>query len=196
MKKQNLKFTCLIWSIKPSNLTILKRAIKNQNGKFELIDSIDSLKNRSDILLIVEEDLLPEALFSDNELSIKIEDLEIFVLIIGTKRKFKYQPTLVKQIEDPLNTDSQIVTILDVFQIYSEKLNTREKALNKKLGRLFYIYQRLFEKETITSKEIQALTHVSKRTIQRDFQILREVLVTKTIVYDENEKSYSIQDIK
>jgi predicted DNA-binding transcriptional regulator YafY len=60
---------------------------------------------------------------------------------------------------------------------------------------LIYIYVNLYEKETITYDEINSVSLISKRTFLRDLETLRDILITQTIVFDENNRYYTLEDI-
>lgn len=179
-----------------NNLHSLTEAIKACKGKMQILGSVSLLKNQTNSIVFVEEQLLDEMIFRDEQLYDRIENLEVFFVIIGTTRKFIPQPLNVKRIFNPISGKKQIVSMLEIYKDFQQKLNQRDKALKKKLNRLFYIYHQLYEKESIKMNEILRLTKVSKRTIFRDFQTIREVLVTQTIKYDENEQMYYLEDIK
>ncbi len=179
-----------------NNLHLLSEAIKACKGKMSNVNSASLLKNESNSIVFVEEQLIDETIFRDEQLYDRIENLEVFFVIIGTARKFIPQPLNVKRIFNPISGKKQIVSLLEIYKDFQQKLNQRDKALTKKLNRLFYIYHQLYEKESIKMTEILRLTKVSRRTIYRDFQTLREVLVTQTIKYDENEQMYYMEDIK
>jgi hypothetical protein len=179
-----------------NNLDLLTESIQFCNMKLEQLSSSNPLRNQINTIVFVEEHLLDATFFRDEQLFDRIENLDVFFILIGTTKKFIPQPLNIKRIFDPISGKKQIISILEMYKDFQQKLNQRDKALTKKLNRLFYIYHQLYEKESIKMTEILRLTKVSRRTIYRDFQTLREVLVTQTIKYDENEQMYYMEDIK
>ena len=75
----------------------------------------------------------------------------------------------------------------------AQKYNKRREALKKRMGRIFYIYSQLMDKDEFDSKDVLDRCEVSKRTFYRDMEIIKEVCIDLNI---ENigDGKYSIRD--
>ena len=185
------------WCENEINKQVLKTALINRKKAYIVINNIKSIIRETNLVLFVEEELLAASFFADNKnICEKIEDLQWFVIVIGHQKKFKPIPYMAKRIDKPLKSVSQIAPVLHKISASAKKNNSRNNVLAKKLNRLFYIYHCLYEKETITYEEVKNISNISPRTFYRDLETLREVLVTQTITFDENEKYYTMDYIK
>ena len=126
----------------------------------------------------------------------KLEKLQMFIVIVGTTKKLRRVPPQVQFISKPIISKKQVLVIIEIWQRYRQNLNKREQALTVKLNRLFFIYHKLFEGEYLYIDDIMKMASVTKRTILRDLKILRDVLVTKEITFDEEKRAYIMEDIK
>ena len=197
MTKNNESFFYAIWCEKEQNIQLLQTAVSQITDNYLILKNIKSIFKKPKVVVFVEEELLPESFFGDNKnICEKIEDLQWFIIVIGHKKKLNPLPYMAKRIDKPLKSVSQIAPVLDKISASAQKHNSRNNVLAKKLNRLFYIYHCLYEKETITYEEVKSISNISKRTFLRDLETLREVLVTQTITYDENEKHYTMDYIK
>jgi hypothetical protein len=198
MKAKEPLFTAKLFVENQENQRKIIKAIKELKGSYELIDSADNLKSLTKSIVFVEEHLLDENFFQTGDLFERIEDLEVSWVTVGNKKKFIPQPLAVKRINSNLSNDSSgLNSLLESYIEIHNKFTQREKVLSKKLNRLFFLYHQLYEKESLEMSDILRLTNVSKRTIFRDFQLLREVLMTQTICLDDfDQKKYYIKDLK
>jgi hypothetical protein len=197
MTKNNESFFYAIWCENEQNIKLLQTAISQITDNYLVLKNIKSIFKKPKVVVFVEEELLHESFFGDNKNTCeKIEDLQWFVIVIGHKKKLNPFPYMAKRIDKPLKSISQIAPVLDKISTSAQKPNSRNNVLAKKLNRLFYIYHCLYEKETITYEEVKSISKISKRTFFRDLDTLREVLLTQTITYDENEKHYTMDYIK
>lgn len=197
MKPEKPLFTAKLFVENQENQQKIIKAIKKQKGVYELIDSIEQLKSSLKCIVFVEEHLLDEKLFSDKDLFNRIENLEVVWVIVGNTKKFKTQPLAIKRIKGTISNYSEgLNSLLESYIEIHNKFTKREKALSKKLNRLFFLYHLLYEKEYMEMPDILRLTNVSKRTIFRDFQLLREILLTQTVcLYHDEPKKYCIKDL-
>ena len=197
MTKKNESFFYAIWCENEQNIQLLQTAVSQITDNYLVLKNMKSIFKKPKVVVFVEEELLHESFFGDNKnICEKIEDLQWFVIVIGSKKKLNPFPYMAKRIDKPLKSVSQIAPVLDKISASAQKQNSRNNVFAKKLNRLFYIYHCLYEKETITYEEVKGISNISKRTFLRDLQTLREVLVTQTITYDENEKYYTMDYIK
>ena len=197
MTKNNESFIYAIWCENEQNIQLLQTAISQITDNYLVLKNMKSIFKKPKIVVFVEEELLYESFFGDNKnICEKIEDLQWFVIVIGSKKKLNPFPYMAKRIDKPLKSVSQIAPVLDKISASAQKHNSRNNVFAKKLNRLFYIYHCLYEKETITYEEVKRISNISQRTFFRDLETLREVLVTQTITYDENEKHYTMDYIK
>jgi hypothetical protein len=197
MTKNNESFIYAIWCENEQNIQLLQTAISQITDNYLVLKNIKSIFKKPKVVVFVEEELLHESFFGDNKnICEKIEDLQWFVIVIGSKKKLNPFPYMAKRIDKPLKSVSQIAPVLDKISASAQKHNSRNNVFAKKLNRLFYIYHCLYEKETITYEEVKRISNISQRTFFRDLETLREVLVTQTITYDENEKHYTMDYIK
>ncbi len=197
MTKNNESFIYAIWCENEQNIQLLQTAISKITDNCLVLKNIKSIFKKPKVVVFVEEELLHESFFGDNKnICEKIEDLQWFVIVIGHKKKLNPFPYMAKRIDKPLKSVSQIAPVLDKISASAQKPNSRNNVLAKKMNRLFYIYHCLYEKEKITYEEVKNISNISQRTFFRDLDTLREVLVTQTITYDENEKHYTIDYIK
>ena len=197
MTKNNESFIYAIWCENEQNIQLLQTAVSQITDNYLVLKNMKSIFKKPKVVVFVEEELLHESFFGDNKnICEKIEDLQWFVIVIGSKKKLNPFPYMAKRIDKPLKSVSQIAPVLDKISASAQKHNSRNNVFAKKLNRLFYIYHCLYEKETITYEEVKSISNISKRTFLRDLQTLREVLVTQTITYDENEKYYTMDYIK
>jgi hypothetical protein len=197
MTKNNESFIYAIWCENEQNIQLLQTAISQITDNYLVLKNIKSIFKKPKVVVFVEEELLYETFFGDNKnICEKIEDLQWFVIVIGSKKKLNPFPYMAKRIDKPLKSVSQIAPVLDKISTSAQKHNTRNNVFSKKLNRLFYIYHCLYEKETITYEEVKRISNISQRTFFRDLETLREVLVTQTITYDENEKHYTMDYIE
>jgi hypothetical protein len=197
MTKNNESFIYAIWCENEQNIQLLQTAISQITDNYLVLKNMKSIFKKPKIVVFVEEELLHESFFGDNKnICEKIEDLQWFVIVIGSKKKLNPFPYMAKRIDKPLKSVSQIAPVLDKISASAQKHNSRNNVFSKKLNRLFYIYHCLYEKETITYEEVKRISNISQRTFFRDLETLREVLVTQTITYDENEKHYTMDYIK
>ena len=197
MTKNNESFFYAIWCVNEQNIQLLQTAISQITNNYLVLKNINSIFKKPKVVVFVEEELLHESFFGDNKnICEKIEDLQWFVIVIGHKKKLNPFPYMAKRIDKPLKSVLQIAPVLDKISASAQKQNSRNNVFAKKLNRLFYIYHCLYEKETITYEEVKSISKISKRTFFRDLDTLREVLLTQTITYDENEKHYTMDYIK
>jgi hypothetical protein len=197
MTKNNESFFYAIWCVNEQNIQLLQTAISQISDNYLVLKNMKSIFKKPKVVVFVEEELLHESFFGDNKnICEKIEDLQWFVIVIGSKKKLNPFPYMAKRIDKPLKSVSQIAPVLDKISASAQKPNSRNNVLAKKLNRLFYIYHCLYEKETITYEEVKNISNISQRTFFRDLDTLREVLLTQTITYDENEKHYTMDYIK
>ena len=197
MTKNNESFFYAIWCENEQNIQLLQTAISQITDNYLVLKNMKSIFKKPKVVVFVEEELLHESFFGDNKnICEKIEDLQWFVIVIGSKKKLNPFPYMAKRIDKPLKSVSQIAPVLDKISTSAQKHNTRNNVFSKKLNRLFYIYHCLYEKETLTYEEVKRISNISQRTFFRDLETLREVLVTQAITYDENEKHYTMDYIK
>ncbi len=197
MTKNNESIIYTIWCENEQNIQLLQTAISQISDNYLILKNMKSIFKKPKVVVFVEEELLHESFFGDQKnICEKIEDLQWFVIVIGSKKKLNPFPYMAKRIDKPLKSVSQIAPVLDKISTSAQKHNTRNNVFSKKLNRLFYIYHCLYEKETITYEEVKRISNISQRTFFRDLETLREVLVTQTITYDENEKHYTMDYIK
>ena len=195
MTNKNSEFFYAIWCENLHNIQVLKDGIKKHTKNFAVIDNINSIVKKSKAIVFVEEDLLSETFFIDNKnVTKKIDELSWVFIIIGTKRKIKPFPYMVKRMNKNLKSEKQISEILSTLS-KAKKKPKQNNVLSKKINRLIYIYVNLYDKETITYDEINSVSLISKRTFLRDLETLRDILITQTIVFDENNRYYTLEDI-
>jgi len=188
--------TCALWLPKDYDLTLIKEVIDSIKGNIISISRKNLLVGLSDVIIFVDEENIDEHFFSDETLLDKLEKLQLFIVIVGTTKKLRRVPPQVQFISKPIISKKQVLVIIEIWQRYRQNLNKREQALTVKLNRLFFIYHKLFEGEYLYIDDIMKMASVTKRTILRDLKILRDVLVTKEITFDEEKRAYIMEDIK
>jgi hypothetical protein len=188
--------TCALWLPKDYDLTLIKEVIDSIKGSIISISRKNLLVGLSDVIIFVDEENIDEHFFSDETLLDKLEKLQLFIVIVGTTKKLRRVPPQVQFISKPIISKKQVLVIIEIWQRYRQNLNKREQALTVKLNRLFFIYHKLFEGEYLYIDDVMKMASVTKRTILRDLKILRDVLVTKEITFDEEKRAYIMEDIK
>jgi len=190
------KLACASWLPTDYNLKLITEVVHTSMSHLNTLVSKTDLTNLSDYLIFIDEDYIDEHFFDDEVLLDKLEKLDLFIVVVGTNKKLKRVPPQVQFISKQIVSKKQILVIIDIWQRYRQNLNKREQALTVKLNRLFFIYHKLFEGEYLYIDDIMKMASVSKRTILRDLKILRNVLVTKEITFDEEKRAYIMEDIK
>jgi hypothetical protein len=188
--------TCALWLPKDYDLTLITEVVDSIKGNIISVTRKNRLVGLSDVIIFVDEENIDEHFFNDETLLEKLEKLNLFIVIVGTTKKLKRIPPQVQFISKPIISKKQVLVIIDIWQRYRQNLNKREQALTVKLNRLFFIYHKLFEGEYLYIDDIIKMASVTKRTILRDLKILRDVLVTKEITFDEEKRAYIMEDIK
>ena len=195
MTNKNSEFFYAIWCENLHNIQVLKDAFEMHSKKYAVIDNIKTIIKKPKAVIFAEEDLLSHSFFIDNKnVTKKIDELSWVFIIIGTKRKIKPFPYMIKRMNKNLKSEKQISEILSTLS-KAKKKPKQNNVLSKKINRLIYIYVNLYEKETITYDEINSVSLISKRTFLRDLETLRDILITQTIVFDENNRYYTLEDI-
>lgn len=185
-----------LWQLNGSNDNILRNIAQERNGTFLSITNINSVINKNEVVLFIDEELIEKDFFSKQKaINEKIKKLEWIVIILGNRKKFKPLPYLVKRTRNIIRDPKMVNIALDQLEKAKLTPNSRKNILNKKLNRLFYIYYCLSDRDSVTYEEIAFVSGVSRRTFQRDIQTLKEVLVLQTINYNDFEKCYTIEYI-
>ena len=187
---------CALWMPKSGDLKLINSIIRPYKGKSTAITSKLLISSFSDTIVFVDENNIDDRFFDDDLLLDKLEKLDLFLVIVGTKTKLKRIPPQVNFLETPIIDAKKVSDLIDKWQHYRKNLNLREQALTVKLNRLFFIYHKLFEGEYLYIDEVIKMTSVTKRTILRDLKTIKDVLITKQITFDEQKKAYIMEDIK
>jgi hypothetical protein len=183
----------------PSDISLKDLVVKAINIKKVPVQEVIQIPSNSiwknQIILCDEQDL-DEHIFRINiSLVEAIEKMDALFVIIGDLKRFPFKPINVKVLKKNQDVANNISVLLDKWICINEKRNKREKVLAIKLNRLFYILHELENKDEVFMEDIIKVTGVSKRTVQRDFQLIREMLIHKDIAYDEFNKSYVLNDL-
>ena len=183
----------------PSDISLKDLVVKAINIKKVPVQEVIQIPSNSiwknQIILCDEQDL-DENIFRTNiPLVESIEKMDALFVIIGNLKGFPRKPINVKVLKKNQDVANNISVLLDKWICINEKRNKREKVLAIKLNRLFYILHELETKDEVFMEDIIKVTGVSKRTVQRDFQLIREMLIHKDIAYDEFNKSYVLNDL-
>jgi hypothetical protein len=183
----------------PSDISLkdlVVKAIKIKKVPVQEVIQIPSNSIWKNQIIICDEQDLDENIFRTNiPLVEAIEKMDALFVIIGNLKGFPRKPINVKVFKKNNDIAKNISVLIDKWICINEKRNKREKVLAIKLNRLFYILHELETKNEIFMEDIIKVTGVSKRTVQRDFQMIREMLIHKNITYDEFNKSYSLYDL-
>jgi hypothetical protein len=175
---------------------LILNIILTKNGNAQDLVPIPINSNWKNEIIICEEVDLDVNIFRNNlSLVEAIEKMNVLLVIIGDLIRFPFKPINVKILKKNNDVANNISVLIDKWIFINVKRNKREKVIANKLNRLFYILQELETKEEIFMEEIIKVTGVSKRTVQRDFQLIREMLIHKDIEYDEFNKSYVLNDL-
>ena len=184
-----------LWTSHDSDLKLLEEVIHAIEGQYFIVEEKSQILESTDILVFIDEENVEDYFFNETMLD-KLEKLKMMVVIIGGQKKMRGIPPQVHCIHQSVFGKKQIMQAIEVWQRYRQNLNKREQALAVKLNRLFYIYHALYESEYLFLEDVMKMASVSKRTIMRDIKTLRDILVTKEIVYDECKKAYIMDEIR
>jgi hypothetical protein len=180
----------------PNLQALILKEIQSKNGISQQLNQVPSDYAWSNELIICDERDLNADVFKTNiNLVEAIENMEVLMIIIGKSIRFAYKPINVQIIEKNVNVKKDLVQLIDKWMIIQEKRNKREKVLANKLNRLFYILNEFETKDEVFIEDIIKVTGVSKRTVQRDFQFIREMLINKDIELDEFNRSYVLKNL-
>lgn len=180
----------------PTLQALILKEIQSKNGIGQQLNEVPGDYVWSNELIICDErDLNADVFKTNTNLVEAIDNMEVLMVIIGKSMRFTWTPINVQRIEQDVKVEGNVVHIINKWLIINEKRNKREKVIANKLNRLFYILHEFEKKEEIYMNDIIKATGVSKRTVQRDFQLIKEMLINKDIVFDENDGTYSIHDI-
>lgn len=180
----------------PTLQALILKKIQSKNGIGKQLNEVPGDYVWSNELIICDErDLNADVFKTNTNLVEAIDNMEVLMVIIGKSMRFTWTPINVQRIEQDVKVEGNIVNIINKWLIISEKRNKREKVIANKLNRLFYILHEFEKKEEIYMIDIIKVTGVSKRTIQRDFQLIKEMLINKDIVFDENNGTYTMYNI-
>jgi hypothetical protein len=180
----------------PNLQALILKEILSKNGISQQLNQIPGDYVWSNELIICDERDLNTDVFKTNiNLVEAIENMEVLMIIIGKSIRFAYKPINVQIIEKNVNVKKDLVQLIDKWMIIQEKRNKREKVLANKLNRLFYILNEFETKDEVFIEDIIKVTGVSKRTVQRDFQFIREMLINKDIELDEFNRSYVLKNL-
>jgi hypothetical protein len=174
---------------------LLEEVIHEKKGQYFQVEEKSQITESIDILAFIDEEYIDDYFFNGGLLD-KLENLTIMIVVIGFQKKLRGIPPQVHCIHRSVFGKKNILQAIEVWQRYRQNLNKREQALAIKLNRLFYIYHVLYEGEYLFMEDILKMTRVSKRTIMRDIKTLRDVLVTKEIVFDESKGAYFMDEIR
>jgi hypothetical protein len=188
--------TIIIIENEPDLHALVLDKIQLKNGISQRFNQVrDDYVWSNELIICDEQDLNTDIFITNKNLVQAIENMEVLMVIIGKSIHFKWTPINVQRVEKDDNIKNNVAKLIDKWLIIIDKINKREKVIANKLNRLFYILNEFETKEEIYMKEIIKATGVSKRTVQRDFQLIKEMLINKDIVFDENNGSYSLHDI-
>lgn len=180
----------------PTLQALILKKIQSKNGIGQQLNEVPGDYVWSNELIICDErDLNADVFKTNTNLVEAIDNMEVLMVIIGKSMRFTLTPINVQRIEQDVKVEGNIVNIINNWLIINEKRNKREKVIANKLNRLFYILNEFEKKEEIYMIDIIKVTGVSKRTIQRDFQLIKEMLINKDIVFDENNGTYTMYNI-
>jgi hypothetical protein len=175
---------------------LILNVILTKNGNTEDLVPIPINSNWNNEIIVCDEVDLDVNIFRNNlSLVEAIEKMNVLLVIIGDSIRFPFKPINVKILKNNQNLANNISVLLDKWICINEKRNKRERVLAIKLNRLFYILHELETKDEVFMEDIIKVTGVSKRTVQRDFQMIKEMLIHKDIAYDEFNKSYVLNDL-
>lgn len=175
---------------------MIKKEVKVKMGTVQNgIDILDRNQWKNEIIFCDERDLSPILFRKNMSLVEAIENMEVLMVVIGKSIDFKWTPINVQRIKKDDNIKKNVAKLIDKWLIIIDKINQREKVIANKLNRLFYILHEFETKDDIYMKDIIKVTGVSKRTVQRDFQLIKEMLINKDIVFDENNGTYTMYGI-
>jgi hypothetical protein len=182
MTKKRTSYFYAIWCKDERNIKLLTGAIQKHKKKYAVIENTDSISAEKKVIVFAEEDLLSNTFFEDNkDITKKIDDLSWKFIIIGTKQKIKPFPYMAKRMDKKLEDENQISLLILNIDKSSKKNKKSKNILNKKLSRLIFIYQTLYETEKISFDDIKKVSNISNRTFLRDIQTLNEALLVQTI---------------
>jgi hypothetical protein len=175
---------------------LILNVILTKNGNAQDLVPIPINSNWNNEIIICDEVDLDVNIFRNNlSLVEAIEKMNVLLIIIGDSLRIPFKPINVKVFKKNKDVPKNISVLIDKWICINEKRNKREKVLANKLNRIFYILHELETKEEVFMEDIIKVTGVSKRTVQRDFQFIREMLIDKDIAYDEFNKSYVLNDL-
>jgi len=178
------------------NRSFMKILTSDRNVKYREITAINDVIKEKELVLFIEEGILDYDFFHKNEIICKkINSLQWIVFLIGNTKKFKPLPYLIKRTRKVLRNQDAINRAIDLLVSAKLTPNSRENLFHKKMNRLFYIYYCLTDRDSVTYEEIAYVSGISKRTFQRDIEVLKEILITQKINYNEFEKCYTIEYI-
>jgi len=157
---------------------ILLRTIFRQRGlTYSNISNIKNSLKVPNMMVFIEKDMLEKDFFTDKiDLIKKIENFEWRFIVIGNGGNFVKIPFTVKRIENPITNELVVNHILDSFEKITVSYSPRELASLKKFNRQFYIYNSLYENQSINYEYIKNVFGVSERTYQRDVVSINQII--------------------
>jgi len=195
MAKVKTPFDCAIFCKDPTLSTIISDENLRNNGNIIILKSNDDVIKCSKQIVFVDEDLLDPLIFKNEELLTKIEEFDLLLVIIGSKKSFQSEHYYSSRIDKSELNNKTIEILIKKWYTLNGNVTKRDLALNKKLTRLFFIYHLLEQENAVSLDYLINKTGFSKRTIQRDIKTLRDVVVSSKIEFNEENKTYEMTAI-